>query len=201
MALRKLRLVSDRMLVEFHGPADITLETTDAIVNAANSYLLGGGGGDGAIHDAGGPSILEACKRYVAENGTLPAGQAMLTGGGRLAAKYVIHTVGPVYRGGRSGEHEVLTSCYRESLRIAEEHSIRSLAFPAISTGAFGYPLPEAAEIAVTAVLDAAGNARAIEQVRFVLFDGSALRAYLRAAEAAAKNRSEFVIEAHEGSS
>lgn len=187
--------------MEFHGPADITLETTDAIVNAANSYLLGGGGVDGAIHDAGGPSILEECQRYVAQNGTLPAGKAMLTGGGQLAAKYVIHTVGPVYRGGRSGEDEVLASCHRESLRIAAEHSIRSLAFPAISTGAFGYPLQEAAEIAVTAVLDAVGNARAIEQVRFVLFDGSALRAYIRAAEAAAKNRSEFAIEAHEESS
>src|ERR1700716_760847 len=100
--------------LEFHGPADITKETTDAIVNAANSYLLGGGGVDGAIHQAGGPSILQECKRIVAKIGTLPAGKAVVTTGGRLPAKYVIHTVGPVYRGGRQNEPETLASCYRE---------------------------------------------------------------------------------------
>jgi len=127
--------------LELHGPADITKETTEAIVNAANSSLLGGGGVDGAIHRAGGPSILQECKRIVAKIGTLPAGKAVITTGGRLPAKYVIHTVGPVYRGGQQREAETLASCYHESIRIADDHGIRSLAFPSISTGAFGYPV------------------------------------------------------------
>src|SRR5256885_10127295 len=128
-------------MLDFHGPADITKETTEAIVNAANSYLLGGGGVDGAIHRAGGPSILNECKKIVAEIGQLPAGKAVVTTGGRLAAKYVIHTVGPVYGHGGGGEAETLASCYRNSIRIADDHAIRSLAFPSISTGAFGYPV------------------------------------------------------------
>src|ERR1700716_2880883 len=108
--------------LELHGPADITKETTDAIVNAANSSLLGGGGVDGAIHHAGGPSILQECKRIVAKIGTLPAGKAVITTGGRLPAKYVIHTVGPVYRGGRQNAPETLASCYRECIRMADDH-------------------------------------------------------------------------------
>ncbi|MBZ5665723.1 MAG: macro domain-containing protein, partial [Acidobacteriia bacterium] len=116
--------------LELHGPADITKESTEAVVNAANSSLLGGGGVDGAIHRAGGPSILQECKRIVAKIGTLPAGKAVITTGGRLLAKYVIHTVGPFYGGGRQQEAETLASCYRESIRIADDHGIGSLAFP-----------------------------------------------------------------------
>src|ERR1700674_5926281 len=140
--------------LELHGPADITKETTEAVVNAANSSLLGGGGVDGAIHHAGGPSSLQECKRIVARMkiGTLPAGKAVITTGGRLPAKYVIHAVGPVYRGGRQHEAETLASCYRESIRITDDHGIKSVAFPSISTGAFGYPVHEAAEIAVRAL-------------------------------------------------
>src|SRR5437879_13607560 len=128
--------------LERHRPADITKETTEAIVNAANSSLLGGGGVDGAIHHAGGPSILNECKRIVAKIGNLPAGKAVITTGGRLPAKYVIHTVGPVYRGGRQHEAETLASCYRECIRIADDHGLKSLAFPSISTGPFRYPVP-----------------------------------------------------------
>src|SRR5215470_4775029 len=124
----------DNKPVEFAGPADITKESTDAIVNAANSSLLGGGGVDGAIHRAGGPSILEECRRIVAEIDRLPAGKAVITTGGRLFAKHVIHTVGPVYHGGERNEASTLASCYRESIRLAEDHALASLAFPAIST-------------------------------------------------------------------
>src|ERR1700745_2033603 len=109
--------------------------------NAANSSLLGGGGVDGAIHRAGGPSILKECTKIAAEIGHLPAGKAVLTRGGRLAAKFVIHAVGPVYRRGRTSPADTLASCYRESIQIADDHGIYSLAFPAISTGAFGYPI------------------------------------------------------------
>ena len=148
---------SNGKTIEFAGPADITKEAPEAIVNAANSSLLGGGGVDGAIHRAGGPSILEECKRLVAKmkTGSLPAGKAVLTTAGRLPAKFVIHTVGPVYRGGRQHEAETLASCYRESIRIADDHAIRSLAFPSISTGAFGYPVDEAAAIALRAIAEA----------------------------------------------
>ncbi|HYL14664.1 MAG TPA: O-acetyl-ADP-ribose deacetylase [Terriglobales bacterium] len=169
--------------VEFHGPADITKETTDAIVNAANSSLLGGGGVDGAIHRAGGPAILAECKRIVAEIGRLPAGRAVITTGGRLPTKYVVHTVGPVYGGGSRGEAATLASCHHESIRVADEHAVKSVAFPAISTGAYGYPLHEAAPIAVTAVLDALRSSTHVNHVRFVLFDVTTLRAFARAAE------------------
>jgi len=169
--------------LEFHGPADITKQTTEAIVNAANSYLLGGGGVDGAIHHAGGPSILQECKRIVAKIGTLPAGKAVITTGGRLSAKYVIHTVGPVYRGSQPSQAETLASCYRESIQIADDHGIRSLAFPSISTGAFDYPVHEAAEIAVRAVAEALPPCAHVEHVRFVLFDIATCKAYVRAAD------------------
>ena len=169
--------------LELHGPADITKETADAIVNAANSYLLGGGGVDGAIHHAGGPSILNECKRIVAKIVTLPAGKAVITTGGRLSAKYVIHTVGPVYRGGQQHEAETLASCYRECIRLADDHGIKSLAFPSISTGAFGYPVHEAAEIAVRAIVEALPPSVHVDQVRFVLFDIATREAYVRAAE------------------
>jgi O-acetyl-ADP-ribose deacetylase (regulator of RNase III) len=169
--------------LEFHGPADITKESTEAVVNAANSSLLGGGGVDGAIHRAGGPSILEECKRIVAKIGQLPAGKAIITTGGRLPAKYVIHTVGPVYRGGRQLEAQTLAGCYCESIQIADDHGIRSLAFPSISTGAFGYPVHEAAQIAVKTVVDVLPPSLHIEHIRFVLFDSSTCKTYIRAAE------------------
>jgi O-acetyl-ADP-ribose deacetylase (regulator of RNase III) len=179
-----MRLVLDReKAVELQGPADITLETTDAIVNAANSYLLGGGGVDGAIHKAGGPAILAECRAIVAKNGTLSAGRAVITTGGRLAAKHVIHTVGPVYRGGELSEAEALASCHRESVRLADEHGLAALAFPAISTGAFGYPVSEAAPIAISATIEALATATQVTLCRFVLFDISTVRAYERAAE------------------
>jgi O-acetyl-ADP-ribose deacetylase (regulator of RNase III) len=167
-------------LLDFHGPADITKETTEAIVNAANSYLMGGGGVDGAIHRAGGPSILKECEKIAAEIGQLPAGKAVLTTGGRLAAKYVIHTVGPVYRRDNPRQAETLASCYRESIRLADDHAIASLAFPAISTGVFGYPMQEAAEVSVRAVIAALQSTSHLRHVRFVLFDAAAVRAYIR---------------------
>ena len=136
--------------ISFHGPADITKETSDAIVNAANSSLLGGGGVDGAIHRCGGPSILAECKTIVTEIGRLAPGKAVITGSGRLPAKFVIHTVGPIYRDGKSGEPEALASAHRESIRLADDHALQSLSFPAISTGAYGYPIAEAAQIAVS---------------------------------------------------
>jgi len=171
-------------VVEFHGPADITRETTTAIVNAANSSLLGGGGVDGAIHRAGCPSVLEECKRIVREIGRLPAGRAVITGAGNLAAKYVIHTVGPIYRGGEHGEAEILASCYHECIRMADEDSaIPSLSFPSISTGAYGYPVSAAANIAVTTIVEALSSAVRVHNVRFVLFDARTLKAYVRAAK------------------
>jgi O-acetyl-ADP-ribose deacetylase (regulator of RNase III) len=179
-----MRLLLDHSkTIEFHGPADITKEATDAIVNAANSSLMGGGGVDGAIHRAGGASILAECKRIVAEIGRLPAGKAVITTGGRLAARYVIHTVGPIYSGGRCGEAETLASCHRECIRLADEYAVKSLAFPAISTGAYGYPVAEAAEVAVSAVVDALRSTTHLAKIRFVLFDLSTLRAYSSAAE------------------
>ena len=169
--------------LEIEGPADITKETTEAIVNAANSSLLGGGGVDGAIHRAGGPSILQECKRIVAKISTLPAGKAVITTGGRLPAKYVIHTVGPVYRGGRQHEAKTLSSCYRESIRAADDHGIKSLAFPSISTGAFLYPVHQAAAIAIRAIVEALPACVHLEHVRCVLFDVDTCNAYVQAAE------------------
>ena len=170
-------------MIEIHGPADITAETTDAIVNAANSSLLGGGGVDGAIHRAGGPAILAECRQIVGRIGTLPAGKAVITTGGQLAAKHVVHTVGPIYRGGQHGEAETLASCHRESVRLADEQGLTSLSFPAISTGAYGYPVSEAAPIAISSTLEALSAAKHVTLCRFVLFDLSTVRAYHRAAE------------------
>lgn len=178
----RLVLESGRV-IEFHGPADITLETTDAVVNAANSSLLGGGGVDGAIHRAGGPAILAECRQIVSKIGSLSAGKAVITTGGRLAAKHVIHTVGPVYRDGNHEEAEQLSGCHRESIRLADQQGLHSLSFPAISTGAFGYPVSEAAPIAISSAIEALAAATHIRMVRFVLFDVSTLKAYMRAAE------------------
>jgi O-acetyl-ADP-ribose deacetylase (regulator of RNase III) len=168
--------------IEFAGPADITSETTDAIVNAANSSLLGGGGVDGAIHRAGGPAILAECRGIVNKIGSLPAGKAVITCGGRLHAKHVIHTVGPIYRDGQHDEAEKLASCHRESIRIADEQGLESLSFPAISTGAFGYPVSEAAPAAVSSAIDALNFAKCVSKIRFVLFDVPTAKAYTRAA-------------------
>src|SRR5882757_3475122 len=176
--------------IEFSGPADITCETTDAIVNAANSSLLGGGGVDGAIHRAGGPAILAECRQIVSKIGSLSAGKAVITTGGRLAAKHVIHTVGPVYRDGEHGEAEKLASCHRESIRLAAEHGLKSLSFPAISSGAFGYPVWEAAPIALSSSIKELASAQHVTKIRFVLFDVNTLRVYTNAAEKLSRSHS-----------
>ena len=181
--------------IELYGPADITQETTDAIVNAANSSLLGGGGVDGAIHRAGGPAVLAGCRETVSRIGSLPAGEAVITTGGNLQAKYVIHTVGPFYSGGERGAAAALASCHRESIRLADEHGLKSLSFPAISTGAFGYPVSEAAPVAISATLEALAAAKHVNKVRFVLFDAGTLRAYTAAAEKLSRSDTPFLIE------
>lgn len=160
---------------------DITDQTVDAIVNAANSTLLGGGGVDGAIHRRGGPAILEECReiRRTSYPDGLPTGEAVMTGAGRLPARHVIHTVGPIWRGGHSGEPELLAAAYRNSLGLALEAGLRTIAFPSISTGAYGYPTDLAAEVAlrtVTTTIEA--NPEAFDEVRFVLFSESDLETY-----------------------
>ena len=153
---------------------DITRQGTDAIVNAANSSLLGGGGVDGAIHRAGGPQILEECRKI----GGCPTGEARITAGGRLPARWVIHTVGPVYRDGRHGEPDLLASAYRNSLKLASTRGLKTIAFPSISTGAYGYPLAEAARIALKTALECLATHPDITLVCFVLFGETAFRAY-----------------------
>lgn len=179
----QITLAADRTITLKTG--DITHESVDAIVNAANSSLMGGGGVDGAIHRAGGSAILDDCKRIRQQRGPLPPGQAVATTGGRLLARHVIHTVGPIWQGGNSGEAQTLASCYGESIRLADELKLITVAFPSISTGAFGYPVHEAADIAVRAVADGLKQAAHVRQVRFVLFDQSTFDAYAQAARAA----------------
>jgi len=157
---------------------DITSETTDAVVNAANSELLPGGGVCGAIHRAGGPTIAEECRKLRAERGPVSTGRAVATSGGRLPARYVIHTVGPVWSGGTRGESEALASAYRESICVADELGLSSIAFPAISTGIFGYPLREATEVAVHTMREVLPRTKNVNTVRFVVFDDAALQAY-----------------------
>jgi O-acetyl-ADP-ribose deacetylase len=176
-------LLPDSKLIDFDGPADITMESTDAIVNAANSSLMGGGGVDGAIHRAGGPAILAACREIVAKAGRLPPGQAVITPGGNLPARYVIHTVGPLFWGGKQGEAETLAACYRESIKIADDEGLRSVAFPSISTGAFGYPVQAAAKVAIPTAVQSMLVARSLNLLRFVLFDLPTLHAYVSSAE------------------
>jgi O-acetyl-ADP-ribose deacetylase (regulator of RNase III) len=163
---------------------DITRQATDAIVNAANSGLMGGGGVDGAIHRAGGPAILEECKRIVAQQGRLPTGQAVITTGGNLKAKYVIHTVGPVWHGGAKGEAALLESAYAESLKLAAANKLSGLSLPSISTGAYGYPLAEAAGIALrTTKAFLSQQPGSLREVVFVLFDDNSYQAYAQALE------------------
>jgi O-acetyl-ADP-ribose deacetylase (regulator of RNase III) len=158
---------------------DITQQDTEAVVNAANAALRPGGGVDGAIHRAGGPAIEAECRRL----GGCPTGEARITTGGNLKARYVIHTVGPVYRDGFHREPELLASCYRESLKLASAQGIKSLAFPSISTGVYGYPMADAARVALKTVTDYLAQHPEIERVRFVLFGRTAYKVYEKALE------------------
>lgn len=153
---------------------DITRQAVDAIVNAANTSLLGGGGVDGAIHRAGGPTILAACRLL----GGCATGDAKITTGGQLPARHVIHTVGPVYRDGRHGEPDLLASAYRRSLEVASQHGLRTIAFPSISTGAYRFPIEAAARIAINTVAGYLDDHLDIELVRFVLFSDADLEVY-----------------------
>jgi O-acetyl-ADP-ribose deacetylase (regulator of RNase III) len=161
---------------------DITKQATDAIVNAANPSLMGGGGVDGAIHRAGGPVILEDCKKVVARQGRLPTGQAAITTAGNLKARYVIHTVGPIWHGGSGNEADLLRSAYYECLKLATENRVDSISFPSISTGAYGYPVNEAAKMAVSTVVSfLKQQSTSLKHVVFVLFDSRTYRAYCSA--------------------
>lgn len=160
---------------------DITRCEVDAIVNAANNSLMGGGGVDGAIHRAGGPAILDECRRVVARQGRLPVGRAVLTTGGRLPARHVIHTVGPVWTGDAPDEHDsLLAACYRSSIELAAAHDLRSVAFPSISTGIYGFPKDRAAAVALEAVQTAVEQLPVIEEVVFVCFSAADLEHYRR---------------------
>lgn len=162
---------------------DITLQKTDAVVNAANSSLMGGGGVDGAIHRAGGPKMLEECKAHVSQHGRLLTGKGMLTSGGNLAAKFVIHTVGPIYSSSTEPQtlNSELRNCYLESLKLAVEKGLESISFPSISTGAYRYPLDLAAPIAISAVKDFLQDNSSIKEVYFVLFNEATYEAYVNA--------------------
>lgn len=153
---------------------DITQQRVDAIVNAANSSLLGGGGVDGAIHRAAGPELLAECRTL----GGCPTGQAKITQGYRLPARHVIHTVGPVWHGGQANEDALLASCYRHSLALAVAHGVKTMAFPSISTGAYGFPVERAAPIAIETIADFLAQDTALEKVSVVCFDAGTLRTY-----------------------
>ncbi len=156
---------------------DITAQAIDVIVNAANSQLIGGGGVDGAIRRAGGPAIEQECAAIRARQGGCPTGSAVITGAGRLQARYVVHTVGPIWQGGTRGEAELLASAYRRSLALAAERGVRTVAFPSISTGVYGYPVAQAARVALKAVISELSGER-FEEVRFVLFSDADFGAY-----------------------
>ncbi|MGE5110616.1 MAG: O-acetyl-ADP-ribose deacetylase [Acidobacteriaceae bacterium] len=168
---------------------DITRQQIDAIVNAANSSLMGGGGVDGAIHRAGGREILEECRKIVAEQGSLPPGRAVHTTAGQLPAGFVIHTVGPVWHGGEHGEPDTLASCYRESLTLADKLQLQHIAFPSISTGAYGYPVADAAAVALKTVAVVLPDLRHIREVRFVLFGHRDFLSYRQALESLAAQK------------
>jgi O-acetyl-ADP-ribose deacetylase (regulator of RNase III) len=160
---------------------DITALDIDAVVNAANSSLAGGGGVDGAIHRAAGPALLEECMRIAQKRrpeSPCPTGDAVITGAGKLRAKHVIHTVGPVWHGGGKGEPELLASCYRKCLLLAEEAGVESVAFPNISTGVYGYPKDKAADVAVASVRETLSQTPGIKRVVFVCFDGENFSLY-----------------------
>lgn len=158
---------------------DITQQDTDAIVNAANTTLLGGGGVDGAIHRAGGPAILAECKQIAARRGGCPTGEAVITTGGNLPARSVIHTVGPVWADGNRNEDALLANAYRNSLALTTDRNIRTIAFPSISTGAYRFPIEQAAEIALRTVAECVASA-SLTEVRFVLFSAGDLAVYER---------------------
>lgn len=170
------RVINQSRLFIIKG--DITQQTTDAVVNAANSSLMGGGGVDGAIHRAGGPAILEECKQIISRQGRLPTGQAVITTAGNMKTKHVIHTVGPIWHRGSQGEAELLKSAYYESLKLAAENEVKSISFPSISTGAYAYPLDEASKIALKTVISFLSETTSIKEVVFVLFDSRTFDAY-----------------------
>jgi O-acetyl-ADP-ribose deacetylase (regulator of RNase III) len=161
---------------------DITKEQVDAIINAANGTLMGGGGVDGAIHRAGGPEILKQCKEIRAKEfpDGLPTGESVITTAGRMAAKHVIHTVGPVYGRGGGEKAALLASCYRNCLRLAVEHGLKTIAFPAVSTGVYGYPLSEAAKVSSQTIEEFLGSNTSLDQVRLVFFSPSDADVFLK---------------------
>lgn len=165
---------------------DITRVPSDAIVNAANSALRGGGGVDGAIHRAGGPAIMRELDQIRAASGGCPTGSAVVTTAGNLPAKYVFHAVGPIWRGGGHGEAELLASCYRTAMKLAAERGVRTISFPSISTGVYGYPVEEAAPIALRTVAESLAGETSVETAIFVLFDRTTFQAYERALQALA---------------
>src|SRR6478752_3469932 len=175
---------------------DITDETTDAIVNAANSSLLGGGGVDGAIHKAAGPALLAECKKIRDQRGPLPPGQAVATSGADLKARYVIHTVGPVWQGGKVNEPQILESCYCNSMEQANRKLCASVSFPSVSTGAYGYPVAAAAQIALRAIADLLHEPKSVRRVRFVLFDERTYKAYAAAADELSRDFPHYQIKA-----
>jgi O-acetyl-ADP-ribose deacetylase len=170
---------------------DVTRQSVDAVVNAANSSLMGGGGVDGAIHRAGGHEILEECRKIVAEHGPLAPGRAVSTTAGQLPAGYVIHTVGPVWHGGEHGEPETLASCYRESLGVADKLHLANIAFPSISTGIYGYPVEQAAEIALKTIAITLPALRHLREARLVLFSNADFKTYSRVLESIAATKPE----------
>lgn len=164
---------------------DLTKYAVDAIVNAANSHLQGGGGVDGAIQRAGGPSILRECQAIISRIHKLPAGKAVITGAGKLPARHVIHTVGPVWSGGQGKEAAILASAYRESLALADQMACRTLAFPSISTGAYGYPVAQAAQVAISTIAQYLSGPTGLQKVILVLFSQDDLKIYSAVLQAA----------------